>query len=144
ERMRCNAERLRNGESGSLWLVADDRTYLDRQAPVARALGNRAHVAAPAGDEDDDRKRDPRRCRLRVASLRRHRRMVTPPSPRRTSPMMTGCSPCSRRHCMALSVCSAATQIVMPIPQLNVRYISASEMLPVFCNQSNTGGRCQV
>src|SRR5690606_2334633 len=133
-------ERACDRKTGRVRFVADHRANGDRELACDGLICNRAHVAAATGDQDDNRDR-----RLfRRTFVRRHSRIVTPRSPRRTSPMMTGSSPWSRRHFIALSVCSAPTQIVMPMPQLKVRYISAGAMLPAFCSQSNTGGRFHV
>src|SRR6185436_18205528 len=111
--------------------VADDDTHLDRQAARGGALRDDAHVRAAAEDQNCDRQRT-------------HPRMMTPPSPRRTSPMTAGCSPWSRSTLSARSQCSAATQTVMPIPQLKVRYISSCGILPARCSHSNTGGWLHV
>ena len=45
---------------------------------------------------------------------------------------------------IADSASAAATMTTMPMPQLKVRRISASDTLPACCSQWNTGGSGQL
>src|SRR6188508_950553 len=128
-----NAECGRARDAARGLPVGDDSNYLVRGAGSERGPRDGFHVAAAPGDDH--------RHRHRHAG---HSSMTTPREPLPTPPMIQAVSPAALRCASAVSTSDGATTTTMPMPQLNVRYISGADTLPVAASQSNTGSRAQL
>ena len=58
--------------------------------------------------------------------------------------LLLAVSPLACRDASVASTSLESTTTIMPMPQLNVRYISVDEIRPAEANQSNTGSRAQL
>src|SRR4051794_27793573 len=100
-----------DSETGRVGLIGDHGTDLRRQA----RLQQRLHIAAAAGNQDDDA----------LQGLIYARRVCASPRVRaRMPPMRRGVSPRELSDCTARSAPAWDTITAMPTPQLNTRNIS--------------------
>src|SRR3569833_1233282 len=118
-------------DPGNSQAVADHDTGSRGDVLLLTFANNRGHVGATAGYQY--RK-----------SKRAHSLMTTPFAPLRTSPITAAISPRALSKSTAVCDWSFGTIAIIPIPQMQVRYISAELMRAVFWSHSKTGSRCQL
>src|SRR5262249_47846334 len=102
--------------------VGDHRLHFEAGA----GLDDRAHVAAPSGDEDDRGSQVTTVC--------------GPPARSPMAPISNACTPLAASVAIVACDSAAGTISTMPMPQLNVRCISDASMFPFFISQRKTGG----
>src|SRR5258708_25133523 len=132
-----DARKLCPGKPRGVGLIGQDEHDFRRIVRRPGRLDQRRHVRAAAGDQDGDallghapgqaRSRRPRKP-TRAASF-----AVT------TSPRWTTVSPCAAKRSLAALAAFRSNTATMPMPQLKVRSISASVILPLAASHLNTG-----
>src|SRR5690349_5935691 len=128
-----NSERGGTCEASRGVAVGNDSNYLVGRSRGERGSRDGFHVAAAPGDDHGHRHRHAG-----------HSSMTTPREPLPTPPMIQAVSPEALRCARVASTSAGATTTTMPMPQLNVRYISGADTLPAAASQSNTGSRAQL
>src|SRR5690554_3975108 len=127
-------------QSIGMGLIAKNSADARHVGLVGKVVQQRLQVAAGAGDQYDNGFGAHAQCCLRL-----FRTMAgAPASAALIWPITQGCSPLARRCSSTRCWSFAATQMIMPTPQLSTRCISVSSTLPFSCSQSKIAGRCQL
>src|SRR3984893_2982311 len=125
------------GEPRGTGLVGQDEHDLRRIIRRLGCLDQRRHVGAAAGDQYGNALpgHAPGQARSRCP-----RKPIRAPSfAATTSPSVTTVSPCAEKCSLAALAAVGSSTATMPIPQLKVRSISASVILPLAASHLNTG-----
>src|SRR5271166_465888 len=132
DRLRHHAILAGGGEPNGFRVVRQDNRDFSGIIGSPRRLDQRSHVRAAARNQD-------RRPHTPRHSDRRPRVSTRAPSRTTSRPIKAGERPWAASAFPTSSSRSAEAKTAMPNPQLNVRSISSSEILPIAASHEKTG-----